>query len=359
MPDAIATPSTSTEPSSTALDTIAGADIAPGDGDKSFSLEDFAEMPDGGEPAPQPAPTEDDEPAVEPKAEPATAKEDVQEPAVTAPKGARDYTAFDPADVPALKTMSNKAFAWATKMLETRRSEAATLTETQSAMEKLKSGALPDSWHSEPEAYKIAPAYVKHESEFMAAQQSTHKYANALESLALGEAFEVPGSDGKPISIDPAKLDDRGKIKLKTQLESARTHFYEQQREHATAANQFRDSFKAKYTQAEQGVMREMDRLFPIDAKTQPKELAFEKQIIDMFPPEFRNHPATKMAAREGVYINKLMAQIAERDAKIKALEGLKSDKKLAGGVPRRNGAAPATAGDDGDKEFSMKDFES
>jgi hypothetical protein len=31
---------------------------------------------------------------------------------------------------------------------------------------------------------------------------------------------------------------------------------------------------------------------------------------------------------------------------------------KLAGGVPRRNGSAAAKGGGDGDREFSMKDFE-
>ncbi len=358
MPEPTLTPSPAVETATPAPDAAAPELAAPSD--KEYSIEDFADMAESAEDA-APTPDEESQAQAETPAEnEETTAETLAAPVAETPAApkARDYSQFDPETTAALKGMSNKGFTWATKLLEQRKADTAALTETRAEVEKLKSGALPESWHSEPEAYKIAPQYAAHEAEFMKAQAATHQYAGALEALALGEAFDVPGSDGKPITIDPAKLDERGRIKLKTQLESARTHFYEQQRDNANAANKFRDESKTKSSTAEKIIVSEMERLFPIDPKTHTKVVEFEKKILEMFPIEFRNQPSSKLAARQGVYFNKLMAAIAEKDAKIKALEGLKADTKLAGGVPKRNGSAPAKGGDDANREYSLKDFE-
>lgn len=260
----------------------------------------------------------------------------------------RDYSKFDPADVPFLKQMSNQAFKHMSERLESFKTS---IAEKDAALAEVAQGKnLPDDWYNDPAAGEASPEYKSVKVEFDKAQAETHRLGILLDSYEEGRLKYdpqtgqfVPNDDETP----PSKA-------LVRKISDARAELYEKQKELAVKGNGVLQNFGRVYSTAATEVDTVTEKMLPW---SKDEKHAWNKPFKDLLakvPKVFRNHPlARQNAALAAAAISyKILAE--DREKQLKAKAGVLQDQRRAGPSPNRGGRSN---GSEIDKKFTIADF--
>lgn len=305
-----------------------------------------------GEPEPEKVDEAIDEEVEKPDAE-VEETEEQEEEAVEGepekPKGQhRDYSKFDPSDVPALKQMSNAAF----EVVEKRFDEfKASLAQKDAALAEVRDGkTLPDEWYHDPAAAEATPEFKAIKVDFDKMQAETHRLAGLLDAYEEGQLKYdaasgkfIPNDDDTPVSKSIAR-----------QLSDARMQAFEKQKELAAQGNGVIQNFSKVYKSAQEQVDGQTEKLLPW---VKDEKHAWNKPTQDLLkqvPKVFRNHPLAKQVAALGAAAIAFKLLAEERDRQLKAKAGVHADQLRAG--PNPKGGGRASNGEAG-KKYTLKDF--
>lgn len=227
--------------------------------------------------------------------------ETTPEPAIktTVPAGQRDYSIFTEAEKPLAKALNNQQFAL---LSATRQNEVKVKTELAEAKTKLDAiakdpNAIPQEWHNHPEAYTLHPQFQAGYQVYQQAQFEADFYRQQLIKIENNEEFQtIRGYDkrtGQPVLSELQKPTANDKVNMQSFMSEATNIANTYKGE----LGKFQNGFKARYETAYNDVQRIVDERWPWHKDEKDPRQAKVKEFLSVVPPEFVNHPATRVAA--------------------------------------------------------------
>lgn len=247
------------------------------------------------------------------------------------PAGARDYSKFTKEDAEVLKNVPNGAFAYFEKRL-------AELYGREGELKALKDSGvgapfkatndpsvLPHNWYEHPQAFVLHPHYQELNSELNAIEFETNFWKEQLTNIESGKDIRVlrgyDNKTGQPVISDPIKPT----AELKVQIMGYVGQGQNQLAQITNQAKAFVGTFQQRHSTAMQYVQQILDEQFPWhkDDKSPMQEQV--KDFYKAVPPEFMNHPSTKVSAILWATLVDGNLKYQEALKKIEKLEGIKT----------------------------------
>lgn len=255
----------------------------------------------------------------------------------------RDYSIFDPKDVPFLKKMGNESFDWAKKnYLE--------LREAKNKKPERKEGDLPDSYYEHPEAYVLAPQFkqVSVHADLTGKIQE-HWKRQEININKKGKVSDLGYNEKTGQLIYGAERDatDEDAVNVENLLTEAR----EQSISAKQKLKELTGNFKNRVQNEVQALQKEEERLFPGYGDENHETQPAQKELLNKIPPSLRNSPLAKTLAKSGAALGVIYNAYIALEKELNTLKGIKQDVK---GAPPKKGAFVATSTSKQPVDFSI-----
>lgn len=258
------------------------------------------------------------------------------------PNDKRDYSQFDPDDVPALRRLPNRIFARLSQSLLEKKQLKESVDKVTKDYEQVKSGKLPDSWAEHPHAYQLTDQYRALTQELELDNFEIQHYTNQLRQVKAGQDwYLIEGYDkqGQPQfrKIEASK-DGSPDVNAEVNISQELNRIGQLKVVRQQHIGQLQNNHLLGHQRSVAQVKEAENKFFPsyVDPSKIPTEV---KQSIDLcykaIPPQFQNHPLAGIVTKAYAYIYEGHKKIQELNKKIAMLEGKGEDRRKAGPSPR------------------------
>lgn len=279
--------------------------IKPKEEDEVADFTEFLKVKDTGEPTDELQKQKSAE--VQPTVKPPIAERKAQDAAT------RDLTGLPDDLVPHFqKDMSRAAFDKVKPIIlehKTLKEKSAT---QEAELERLRKGAIPDSYYDNPNGFVLDPEYQKAEMAVSQAQAVLEHWQKQYRAVNDGAAdFHLAAFDANGNLVTTNKV-PAGPTAV-TDILAVVNNAQQQMFKVGGKAEALRENFKQKHSNALGWLGNYENKAFQVFNTEQGKQFEPQlKSIISEFPPEFRNHPLTKVLAKSiatNVHLATLLVQ--------------------------------------------------
>lgn len=267
--------------------------------------------------------------ATEPEPEDLDKTEPVREVKIEKEVKGRDYSIFDPADVPLMKRMGNEQFNRVKAIYQ----ENKELKSKPKAPER-KEGDLPDSYYEHPEAFVLAPQYKQVSAQASLAKDiQTHWKRQELNISKNGKVQDLGWDDkqGKLVYMPEREATAEDAVNVENLLTEAR----EQTMSTTAKLKEITTNFKNRATSEVNALKQEEERLFPGYGDDKHESQAAQKELLNKLPPSLRSSPLASTLVKAGAALGIVVKAYKEIEAENQRLKGIKKDSQQA--PPKKN----------------------
>lgn len=264
----------------------------------------------------------------------------------------RDYTKFDPDDVPQLKKLTNFQFATVEKFAQQKAELKSQLSKLNEDVVKLKAGNLPDSWQEHPQAYTLTKEYQDLSNQLTYDNFEEEHWTDQLRNIKAGKDwYDIKGYDeksGQPVyelrKAQEGQVDFNAEIMVGKYLNNVGAN----KANRFAQINRIAGAHQQYHNQAIQSLKEAENKFFPSwsDSVKIPPEVKRNMDLVtNATHPAFRNHPSTPLLAKSYAYIQQLIGHIKQLTEEKKLAEDKIQDRIKAGPSNRSFAGTGATNG--------------
>lgn len=236
-------------------------------------------------------PNEEAKPA---EVKPAEVKPEEKKPAETLPT-ARDLSDFPEEYHPHLKQMSNEAFAFIKPQLIARLKQAEIDKAKDDELQRLRTGALPNTYYEHPQAYLLSPTYKQMVVDENFYNNVLSHLNSQLEKVENGEEWQDIGVNekGELVTSQNQPADAKSKVHIMNKISNIYSRL------NSTRANManFESEFTARH-RADVSVLQDITtKLYPKIKESEKDIWQGVQTIIDALPGSVRSHPVSRAFA--------------------------------------------------------------
>ena len=185
-------------------------------------------------------------------------------------------------------------------------------TAQKTELERLRKGAIPDSYYDNPAGFVLDPAYINAESTAVQAQQILNHWQNQYKAIRDGATeFKTLGYDqqGNLVITGREVADKDSEFKVMTIVNNAQQQYFKV----AAKAEGLRENFQNRHQNAIGWLQQYEDRAFPVFKTEQGKQFQLQvESVLKEFPAELRSHPVARMLAKSlvtNIHLGTLLVQ--------------------------------------------------
>jgi len=284
----------------------------------------------------------------------------------------RDYSDLDQELAPLFKTMSNDSFNKLKPIILEHKKLKEQVASQTPEIERLRKGAIPDSYYDNPSGFVLDPEYQKAEMSVSQAQSVLHHWQQQFKAVRDGAAeFTLAQFDnnGNLVPVQKVAAGKDAEIQIMQVVNNAQQQLFKV----AGKAEAIRGTFKARHSNALGWLNNYENKAFQIFNTEQGKQFEPQlKSILDEFPAEFKGHPLAKVLAKSiatNVHLATLLVQNAPKPGTTtpaatttKTVNGkpstAKEQQRRAGPTVADTGAPSRASAVDDKNDVSFDDFQ-